>query len=82
MNWSDRVSSDSAICMGRVCVTGTRIMVSTVLDNLAEGLAPEEIVKSYPPLTLDDLQACISYAAAAGVSTSWRRQNATWRPED
>ena len=64
MNWSERVSHDSAICKGRACVKGTRIMVSTVLDNLAKGLVPEEIMKSYPPLTREDVQACISYAAA------------------
>ena len=37
-------------------------MVSVVLDNLADGLSPEEIVKDYPPLTLDDIRAAISYA--------------------
>jgi len=63
MNWSERISHDSAICKGRACVKGTRIMVSTVLDNLAEGLSPEEIMQSYPPLTREDVQACISYAA-------------------
>lgn len=39
-------------------------MVSVVLDNLADGLSPEEIVDSYPPLTLEDVRAAIAYAAA------------------
>ncbi len=64
MNWSERISHDSAICKGRACVRGTRIMVSTVLDNLADGVLPEEIMQSYPPLTREDIQACIAYAAA------------------
>jgi uncharacterized protein (DUF433 family) len=38
-------------------------MVSVILDNLAEGLAPQEIVDDYPPLTLEDVQAALSYAA-------------------
>jgi len=38
-------------------------MVSVILDNLAEGLAPGEIVDEYPPLTLEDVRAAISYAA-------------------
>ena len=38
-------------------------MVSVVLDNLAEGLTPEDIVKEYPPVTLEDIRAAISYAA-------------------
>lgn len=43
---------------------GTRILVSVVLDNLAAGLTPEEIMRSYPPLTREDIQACIAYAAS------------------
>ena len=39
-------------------------MVSVVLDNLAAGLSPEEIMRSYPPLAREDIQACIAYAAA------------------
>jgi len=64
MNWKDRIGTDPRLCKGRACVKGTRIMVSVVLDNLAEGLAPEEIMRSYPPLTREDIQACLAYAAA------------------
>lgn len=60
---SRRVSSDPSICHGRACVTGTRVMVSVVLDNLAEGHTPEAICASYPALTVEDVRACISYAA-------------------
>jgi len=35
-------------------------MVSVILDNLAEGLRPEEIVEEYPPLTPEDIRAAIS----------------------
>jgi len=38
-------------------------MVSVVLDNLAEGISPQEILSSYPSLTLEDIQAAIAYAA-------------------
>lgn len=38
-------------------------MVSVVLDNLSEGLTPEEIVDSYPSLTREAVQATIAYAA-------------------
>lgn len=44
-------------------MAGTRIPVSVVLDNLAAGLAEEEIVASYPRLTHEAIQACIAYAA-------------------
>ncbi len=64
MEWRDRIRVDPAICKGRACIAGTRVTVSTVLDNLAEGATVEEIVRSYPPLTIDDVRACIAYAAA------------------
>ena len=63
MNWRDRISSDPNICHGRACVRGTRVMVSVVLDNLAAGLVPEEILQSYPSLRSEDIQAVIAYAA-------------------
>jgi len=61
--WQERVINNPDVCHGKPCIRGTRIMVSVVLDNLAEGLTSEEIVKEYPPLTLDDIRAAISYAA-------------------
>ncbi len=62
-NWEQRIASDPQVCHGKPCVRGTRIMVSVILDNLAEGLSPNEIVAEYPPLTLDDVRAAIAYAA-------------------
>lgn len=62
-DWIARIAVDPKICHGKPCVKGTRIMVAVILDNLAEGLTPEEIVVEYPPLTLDDVRAAISYAA-------------------
>ncbi len=38
-------------------------MVSVVLDNLAAGLLPDEIVRHYPTITIDDVRACVAYAA-------------------
>ncbi len=63
-NWQERISTNPNICHGKPCITGTRIMVSVILDNLADGLTPDEIVTDYPPLTLIDIRAAISYAAA------------------
>jgi len=63
MDWRDYITVDPAICHGKACIKGTRVMVSVVLDNLAAGLQPEEILGSYPSLTHDAIQAAISYAA-------------------
>ena len=63
MNWQDRITSNPDICHGRVCVKGTRIMVSVILDNLSDGLSIDDIIESYPPLTREDVLAAINYAA-------------------
>jgi len=63
MNWKEHITIDPTVCHGKACIKGTRIMVSVVLDNLAAGLTPDEIVESYPSLTYDSIRAAIAYAA-------------------
>jgi uncharacterized protein (DUF433 family) len=63
MEWRERISIDPAVCHGQACIKSTRIPVAVVLDNLAAGLSPEEIVASYPPLCIDDVRAAMAYAA-------------------
>ncbi len=67
MNWREYITVDPAVCHGKACVKGTRIMVSVVLDNLAAGLAKEEILASYPSLSRDSIQAAIANAAELGL---------------
>ncbi len=63
MDWRERISVDANICHGKPCLKGTRVMVSVVLDNLAAGEPVEAILKSYPTLKPEDIQASLSYAA-------------------
>ena len=63
MDWKERITVDPLVCHGKACITGTRIMVSVILDNLADGVREKEILKSYPSLTSDDIKAAIAYAA-------------------
>ena len=58
-----RITADPKICHGKPCIRGTRIMVSVILDNLAEGRTPQQIVRDYPPLKIEDVRAAIEYAA-------------------
>jgi uncharacterized protein (DUF433 family) len=62
-NWHERIVTNPQVCHGKPCLRGTRIMVSVVLDNLAQELTPEDIVREYSPLTLDDVRAALAYAA-------------------
>jgi uncharacterized protein (DUF433 family) len=61
--WSQRISVDPAVCHGKPCIAGTRIMVSVIPDTLAEGMTPEQIVAEYPSLDVEDVRAALSYAA-------------------
>ena len=63
MNWRDHITVDPEICHGRACITGTRVLVTTVLDNLADGLDSEEIMRSYPSITRESIRAAVCYAA-------------------
>ena len=63
MKWEEHIDVDPEVCHGRACVKGTRVMVSVVLDNLADGQSYEDILASYPSLTRQRVQACIAYAA-------------------
>lgn len=63
MPWQDYISVNPAIVHGKACIRGTRIPVAIVLANLAQGLTPEEIIRSYPSLTPEAIQAALAYAA-------------------
>ncbi len=63
MDWRSRISTDPNVCHGKACISGTRIMVSVVLDNLAAGGDAAEIMRLYPSLRVEDVTATIAYAA-------------------
>ena len=58
-----RITTNAGQCGGRPCIRGMRIRVKDVLDMLAGGAAPEEILRDFPDLESEDIRACISYAA-------------------
>jgi len=63
MNWRKYITVDPAVCHGQACMTGTRIMVSVVLDNLAEGQTFDQIIASYPSMSREAIFAAIAFAA-------------------
>jgi uncharacterized protein (DUF433 family) len=60
--WRERISVDPIVCHGRVCIKGTRLMVSVILDNLAAGETAEEIMRGYH-VERADIEAAMHYAA-------------------
>ncbi len=59
----ERISIDPNVCFGKACIRGTRIWVSLILDNLADGVPETEILTAYPQLSPEDLRAALAYAA-------------------
>ncbi len=56
----DRISIDPNVCFGKPCIRGRRIWVSLVLDLLAGGMKPEQIMQEYD-LDEEDTLACLAY---------------------
>jgi uncharacterized protein (DUF433 family) len=62
-HWQEHLTSDPAVCGGDLCARGTRIPVTVILDSLAEGSSRDEILRSYPSLLPEHLDAALAYAA-------------------
>jgi uncharacterized protein (DUF433 family) len=56
----ERITINPEQCGGRPCVRGMRIRVKDVLDMLAGGATPEEILADYPDLEAEDIRACLA----------------------
>ncbi|MFN3407538.1 MAG: DUF433 domain-containing protein [Limisphaerales bacterium] len=63
MNYEDRITVEPGKRSGKACIRGLRITVQDVLEYLAGGMTPEQIVAEFPDLTLEDIRACLGYAA-------------------
>lgn len=63
MDWKQHISTDPGILHGVACFTGTRIPVTVVLDNLADGAQPADVLQQYPALRIEHIQAALGYAA-------------------
>lgn len=71
-NLLDRISVNPAVCTGKPCIKGTRIYIAVILDALAEGLTPEEVIDHYPPLMIEDIRAALAYAADLARENTWK----------
>jgi uncharacterized protein (DUF433 family) len=63
MIWRDYLISDPKVCHGQLCAKGTRVMVTNILDSLAEGSTRDEILNSYPSIKPEHIEAALAYAA-------------------
>ncbi len=64
MNQQTRITLNSDILAGKPVIRGTRLAVEFIIDLLAQGWSTDEILRNYPGLSIEDIQACLSYASA------------------
>jgi uncharacterized protein (DUF433 family) len=63
MDWREIITFEPDKRSGKPCIRGMRITAYDVLEYLAAGMPPEEIVADFPELTLDDIRAVLAFAA-------------------
>ena len=63
MNYKDIITIEPDKRGGKPCIRGLRITVYDILEYLASGMTPQEILEDFDYLTLEDIHACLSYAA-------------------
>lgn len=59
----DRITFDPSVMAGRACIRGLRVTVSLIINLVANGMTPEEIVAAYPYLEVEDVHQALRYAA-------------------
>ena len=60
---AERITVNRKQCGGQPCVRGMRIRVVDVLELLAAGLSPAQVLKELPDLEPEDIKACLRYAS-------------------
>ncbi len=63
MDYKDHITIDSEIRFGRPIVGGTRISVYDVLNWLSKGMEKQDIIRDFPELNEEKINACLAFAA-------------------
>jgi len=62
MNWREHITVDPEILVGKPVVKGTRLAVEFIVELLSQGWSEDEVLRNYPGLSREDVQACLAYA--------------------
>jgi uncharacterized protein (DUF433 family) len=63
MNYNDLITIEPGKRSGKPCIRGLRITVYDILEYLAGGMSEAEILEDFSELTVDDIKACLIFAA-------------------
>ena len=69
IDWHEYIVVDPEIHHGEPCIKGTRIPVSMILKSVKDGMTPDEIIKEYPQLIEESIQAALAYES----DMAWER---------
>ncbi len=61
LDWRQYLTTHPQVCHGQLCAKGTRVLVTNILDSLAEGASRDDILKSYPSLRSEHTEAAQAY---------------------
>ncbi len=64
-DWRDRIEINPRVMLGKPVIAGTRIPVEQILRKLAADMSIDAILRDYPRLTREDIQAALAYASDA-----------------
>jgi len=76
MSFIERIELNPMVCNGKPIIKGTRIPVSVILDQIAAGDSWDAIIRGYPELSAEDIQAALLYASAVLEHTEVMEANA------
>lgn len=60
--WRSRISIDPAVHHGDPCIAGTRVPISVIVGSIADGDTIEDVIRGYPHLNREDVQAALRFA--------------------
>jgi uncharacterized protein (DUF433 family) len=63
MNAMDRITVDPGLMLGQPVIAGTRLPVYVIVQAIAAGDGPKELLEAYPFLTVEDIEAALNFAA-------------------
>jgi uncharacterized protein (DUF433 family) len=62
-DWKQRIEINPQVMLGKPVIAGTRIPVEQILRKLAADVSVEAVLRDYPRLTREDVQAALAYAS-------------------
>ena len=67
-NLLERITIDPNVCHGKPIIRGLRYPVESILEYLAGGDSPEDILEEFSDLEMEDILACLAFATSSAIN--------------